>query len=67
MATAAQITANRLNAMLSTGPKMEAGKAAVAQNHLSHRLSSKNFAYLVTAINVPVLRNKSNLARSTKC
>jgi hypothetical protein len=46
MATTAQINANRMNAQFSTGPKTSAGKAAVAQNHLSHGLSSKNFAVL---------------------
>jgi hypothetical protein len=46
MATAAQVAANRMNAQLSTGPTTDAGKAAVAQNHLSHGLSSKNFALL---------------------
>ena len=46
MATAAQITANRLNAQASTGPRTEAGKAAVAQNSVTHGLSSKNFALL---------------------
>jgi hypothetical protein len=46
MATAAQIIANRNNAQLSTGPKSEEGKAVVAQNRLSHGLSSKSFALL---------------------
>jgi hypothetical protein len=46
MATAAQIAANRANAQRSTGPRTDTGKAAVAQNHLSHGLSSKTFSLL---------------------
>jgi hypothetical protein len=46
MATAEQITANRLNAQASTGPKTEAGKAAVARNAVSHGLTSRVFAFL---------------------
>jgi hypothetical protein len=46
MATAAQIAANRLNAQASTGPRTEAGKAAVSQNAATHGLSSKSFALL---------------------
>jgi hypothetical protein len=46
MATAAQITANRLNAQASTGPKTDAGKAAVAQNSIAHGLSASSFALL---------------------
>jgi hypothetical protein len=46
MATTAQITANRLNALASTGPRTDAGKAAVAQNATSHGLASRRFALL---------------------
>ncbi len=42
MATKKQIEANRRNAKLSTGPKTPEGKAAVAHNHLSHGLSSRD-------------------------
>jgi hypothetical protein len=38
MATQSQIKANRLNARKSTGPKMAAGKAALAQNALENDL-----------------------------
>jgi hypothetical protein len=38
MATTEQITANRVNAQLSTGPKTEAGKAASSQNGWKHGL-----------------------------
>ncbi len=38
MSTQAQLTANRANSQLSTGPKSEAGRAAVAQNNLRHGL-----------------------------
>ena len=40
MATEAQITANRANALESTGPQTAEGKAAVAQNALKHGLYS---------------------------
>src|SRR6185369_6699675 len=36
MATQAQINANRRNARKSTGPRTDAGKAAVRQNALRH-------------------------------
>ncbi len=36
MSTSAQIDANRANAKHSTGPKTEAGKAAVSQNNFRH-------------------------------
>lgn len=46
MATAAQITANRVNAQHSTGPVSPAGKATVAQNRATHGLSSRGFFLL---------------------
>lgn len=46
MATEAQNTANCANAQLSTGPKTDAGKQAVAQNGLRHGLSTNKFAVL---------------------
>jgi len=38
MATEAQVTANRVNALNSTGPRTADGKAAVAQNAVKHGL-----------------------------
>lgn len=38
MTTAAQLAANRRNAMLSTGPRSEAGKAATSRNAVKHGL-----------------------------
>jgi hypothetical protein len=46
MASAAQINANRTNAKLSTGPRTPEGKAAVAQNRLSHGLAGRHFVLL---------------------
>jgi hypothetical protein len=46
MASAAQIVANQANAVHSTGPRTEAGKAAVARNRLTHGLSSPAFIIL---------------------
>src|SRR4051794_41278442 len=44
MATAAQIEANRANALRSTGPKTVEGKTRVAQNALSHGLTARHLA-----------------------
>jgi hypothetical protein len=41
MATQKQIEANRINALHSTGPKGEEGRAVVSQNALKHGLFSK--------------------------
>ena len=41
MATPAQITANRRNALKSTGPRTAAGKAASSQNALRHGLAAR--------------------------
>lgn len=41
MATEAQVRANRLNALKSTGPRTGAGKAVVAQNAVKHGLSAR--------------------------
>ena len=46
MSTPSQLEANRANSQLSTGPKTEAGKNAVAQNARRHGLTS---AHLVIA------------------
>jgi hypothetical protein len=46
MPTEAQRTANRANALHSTGPKTEAGKTASAHNHLSHGLAGSTFTVL---------------------
>jgi hypothetical protein len=41
MATAAQITANQLNALSSTGPRTDAGKQTVSRNAVVHGLAAK--------------------------
>jgi len=40
MSTQAQILANRRNALKSTGPKTQTGKAAVSKNALRHGLTA---------------------------
>ena len=47
MATAAQISANQMNANLSSGPKTEVGKAASSSNRLSHGLSHPGAQFLI--------------------
>ncbi|MGC4054610.1 MAG: SEC-C metal-binding domain-containing protein [Paludibaculum sp.] len=42
MTSNAQITANRANALLSTGPRSEDGKARSARNHLRHGFRSQS-------------------------
>jgi hypothetical protein len=42
MSTPAQIAANRHNAQLSTGPRTEKGKAAVAHNATNHGLAGRH-------------------------
>ena len=42
MATQKQITANKKNAQLSTGPRTNQGKAVVSKNALKHGLLAKN-------------------------
>jgi hypothetical protein len=46
MPTEAQVAANAANALHSTGPKTEAGKAASSHNHLSHGLTGTAFSML---------------------
>ncbi len=41
MSTDAQITANRANAQLSTGPRSDEGKARVSQNAVRHGLTAR--------------------------
>ena len=48
MATAAQITANQINAQSSTGPRTDAGKETVSRNASVHGLAAKKF-YLTEA------------------
>ncbi|MBV9084565.1 MAG: hypothetical protein JOZ62_17970 [Acidobacteriaceae bacterium] len=43
MATQAQITANKINAHFSTGPKTEEGKAISSRNHLKFGFTGKFF------------------------
>ena len=43
MATAAQITANQLNAQSSTGPSSATGKETVSRNAVKHNLAAKKF------------------------
>jgi hypothetical protein len=46
MSTEAQITANRENAKLSTGPTSDAGKQASSKNSLRHGLTAQGFIIL---------------------
>ena len=46
MATAAQIAANRRNALKSTGPRTGAGKAASSRNALRHGLRARTAVVL---------------------
>jgi len=46
MASEARVAANSANALHSTGPKTAAGKAASANNHLSHGLAGSTFTVL---------------------
>ncbi|MBK5291515.1 MAG: hypothetical protein JJE04_07570 [Acidobacteriia bacterium] len=46
MSSQSQIEANRANAVLSTGPRTEQGKAASAQNARTHGLTSKDLLIL---------------------
>jgi len=43
----AQLTANRANSQLSTGPKTEAGRAISSQNRTSHGLTRHNGVFLL--------------------
>ena len=47
MSTQAQITANQINAQLSTGPKTEEGKAASSRNNLSHGLTYRGGVFVL--------------------
>ena len=47
MATQRQIAANRRNALHSTGPKTEAGKAASSSNALRHGFAAEHFVLAV--------------------
>ena len=46
MATEAQVTANRANAQLSSGPKTDEGKAKCSQNAVRHALTSRGLIVL---------------------
>jgi hypothetical protein len=46
MATESQITANRINAQLSTGPRSDDGKVASSMNALRHGLASRGLIVL---------------------
>ncbi len=43
----AQLTANRANSQLSTGPKTDAGRAISSQNRTTHGLARHNGAFIV--------------------
>lgn len=53
MATAKQIEANQRNAQKSTGPKTEAGKAAVRHNAVKH-------GAMASAVVIPFLENDAD-------
>ena len=49
----AQLTANRANAQLSSGPKTEAGRAAYSQTRTTHGLARHNGAFVLLATEDP--------------
>jgi hypothetical protein len=49
----AQVTANRANAQLSTGPKTDAGRAASAQNRTTHGLARHNGSFVLLSTEDP--------------
>ena len=48
-----QLTANRANAQLSTGPKTEAGRAISSQNRTTHGLARHNGAFILLSTEDP--------------
>jgi hypothetical protein len=50
----AQLTANRANAELSTGPKTEAGRAISSQNRTTHGLARHNGAFVLLSSEDPI-------------
>jgi hypothetical protein len=51
--SAAQLTANRANAQLSTGPKTEIGRAVSSQNRTTHRLARHNRTFILLSTEDP--------------
>ena len=51
--SAAQLTANRANAQLSTGPKTEAGRAVSSQNRTTHGLARHNGTFVLLSTEDP--------------
>ena len=49
----AQLTANRANAQLSTGPKTEAGRAVSSQNRTTHGLTRHNGTFVLLSTEDP--------------
>ena len=49
----AQLTANRANAQLSTGPKTEIGRAVSSQNRTAHGLARHNGAFILLSTEDP--------------